>query len=437
MTTHIRIPDVSPVTQAVADGAKSVFSFPFPIFKAADLEVRANSTLVTTGYSVVGEGSSTGGAVIFTAAPTAGQRITLRRKQAYARIDDFLDERAPTPHELNDAVDQNVAALQELAEQVSRSVQRPLSADLSQSLDLSLPAPEAGKVLGWNPLANGLVNLNTEVDIPVGKVQVDVNDTPDYLSAKLVAGANIALTANAHSMTIAVPGLGSAATHAASDFASAAQGILADNALLKAQNLADLNNVATARNNLGMDVDGTLAADSDTKFPSQKAVKTYVDTATTALGGSALLKANHLSEFSAPADKTAARGNLGLGSAAVESIGTSGANVPLLSNANTYSAPQTPAAQVLTDADPVAIAITNQVWTLSTSAARTIGAPTGGVANTFYFLEIVTNGFTPSWDTAFDFGAAHAPANLSGTCGFDIFYDGSKYRISTRFTGGV
>ncbi len=213
MTSHIRIPDVSPVTQALADGARSVFPFSFPIFQAGDIEVRANSTLVATGYTVVGEGSSTGGAVIFTDAPASGVRITLRRRQTYARTDDFLDERAPTPHELNDAVDRNVAALQELDEQVSRSVRRPLSADLSQPLDLSLPAPEAGKAIGWNGSADALVNL-AQADVPdfLRKSQ-NLADLPDTVTAR----NNL--------------GLGSAALRAEGDFATAAQGARADSAL--------------------------------------------------------------------------------------------------------------------------------------------------------------------------------------------------------------
>lgn len=213
MTAHIRIPDVSPVAQVVADGAKTVFSFPFPIFTADDLDVRTNSTLLTSGYTVVGEGSSTGGAVIFADAPANGVRVTLRRRQTYGRTDDFLDERAPTPHELNDAVDQTVAAIQELAEEVSRAVKRPLSSDLSLAVDLSLPLPEAGKAIGWSETAGGLVNLpQADVSDMLRKSQ-NLADLPDKAQARFNLG------------------LDSAATHDAADFATAAQGARADSAL--------------------------------------------------------------------------------------------------------------------------------------------------------------------------------------------------------------
>lgn len=54
--------------------------------------------------------------------------------------------------------------------------------------------------------------------------------------------------------------------------------------------------------------------------------------------GTALLGPNNLSEITSA---STARTNLGLGTAAVQNIGTSGANVPLLNGANTWSATQT------------------------------------------------------------------------------------------------
>ena len=58
----------------------------------------------------------------------------------------------------------------------------------------------------------------------------------------------------------------------------------------------------------------------------------------TALGSVYLQSGNNLSDVASP---SSARSNLGLGTAAVQNTGTSGANVPLLSGANSWGAAQT------------------------------------------------------------------------------------------------
>ena len=89
MDEHIRIGDVSPRVQYLADGAQASFTYPFPIFHAEDIEVRLDGLVAAGGYQVAGAGGSEGGSVVFDAPPAAGCRVTLRRDLPVSRTSDF------------------------------------------------------------------------------------------------------------------------------------------------------------------------------------------------------------------------------------------------------------------------------------------------------------------------------------------------------------
>lgn len=102
-------------------------------------------------------------------------------------------------------------------------------------------------------------------------------------------------------------------------------GALGFTPLAPGNNLSELTNYATARSNLGLII-GTN-------------VQAYNANLTTYAGIAP--SANVQSVLSA-ADYAAIRALLSLGTAALQNTGTSGANVPLLNGANTWSAAQTP-----------------------------------------------------------------------------------------------
>jgi hypothetical protein len=249
MTNHIHIPAVAPVTRHSGDGAQTLFAYSFPVFRPEDLQVFVGDQLQSTGYAVLGDGASDGGVVRFDTAPAAGRLVTLRRKPEYQRTDDLDDRLPPNAHDHNDLADAFAAAMQEVDEALSRTVSRKVTS--ASAADLALPEPEAGKLLGWNGSASGLVNVPAVDTSDVLLKSNNLADLPDKASAR----TNL--------------GLGSAATHAATDFATAAQGAKADSAVQP----GSLGTAAW----LAVDTDGTLAANSDTHLPSQKAVKTYVD----------------------------------------------------------------------------------------------------------------------------------------------------------------
>jgi len=147
MTEHIVIGDRAPRVQYVADGVQAVFTYPFPIFDAADLEVLLDGVTLSGGYTVAGAGQSDGGSVTIAAAPRAGTRVTLRRDLPLARTTDFQDNGVLRARTLNDELDYQVAALQQVAEATQRAVRLP--ADDFTDIG-TVPVARASRLLGFD-----------------------------------------------------------------------------------------------------------------------------------------------------------------------------------------------------------------------------------------------------------------------------------------------
>jgi hypothetical protein len=156
MAEHIRIGDVAPRVQYVADGTQSVFAFPFPIFSATDLECLVNGERRETGFTIQGAGQSEGGAVTFAAAPASGTRITLRRRMRIQRVTDFQPNGLLRADTLNDELDYQVAALQEIRDEIASSLRADPS-DPPSGLMLPARAGRANRVLGFD--STGAITL--------------------------------------------------------------------------------------------------------------------------------------------------------------------------------------------------------------------------------------------------------------------------------------
>ncbi|GAA0595333.1 hypothetical protein [Caenispirillum bisanense] len=155
-TDHIVIGDLRPRVQYVANGTVRDFAYPFPIFKSDDLEVWLNDAQATGGYTVAGAGVSAGGTVTFATAPAAGVRVTLRRRLVIRRVTDFQEGGAFRAKVVNDELDFQTAALQQLEVDLSRCLR--LSPTDPATASLVLPTPQPGKAIGWNAAGTGLTN---------------------------------------------------------------------------------------------------------------------------------------------------------------------------------------------------------------------------------------------------------------------------------------
>jgi hypothetical protein len=149
MPDHIVIGDIRPRVQYTADGTQAVFTYPFPIFAAADLKVYLGEALQAAGFSVAGAGQSAGGSVTFAAPPAAGTRVTLVRALAIARTSDFQEGGAFRAKTLNDELDRQTAFVQEVGERIERAI---VAAPTESAAPLVLPPPaeRANALLGFD-----------------------------------------------------------------------------------------------------------------------------------------------------------------------------------------------------------------------------------------------------------------------------------------------
>lgn len=148
MAEHVRIGNILPRIQYVGNDAATQFVFPFPIFGAADLEIYFNGERQWDGFTVEGAGNSHGGTVTFTGPPPEGTLVTLRRNLVLERLTDFQESGEFRAKAINDELDYQVAALQDLSASIATAVRL---SPTDEAMDLTLPgkAERAGKVLGF------------------------------------------------------------------------------------------------------------------------------------------------------------------------------------------------------------------------------------------------------------------------------------------------
>ena len=154
MADHIQIGDISPRIQYTGDGVQTVFTYPFPIFADADMEVYEDATLktITTHYTVSGAGNSSGGSVTFVTAPANAVTVTLKRQLAIQRTSDFQESGEFRSKVINDELDILTASLQQVDGDVSRSL-RLSSTDTANTLTLPDKTTRTSMYLGFD--ANG------------------------------------------------------------------------------------------------------------------------------------------------------------------------------------------------------------------------------------------------------------------------------------------
>jgi hypothetical protein len=146
----------------------------------------ADTTLtLTTDYTVAlnsDQDTSPGGTVTMLTAPASGQSITITSNVANLQPTVLANLGGFYPEVINDSLDRATIQIQQLDERLDRALVVPVS---SSGVTTQLPAPEAGKVLGWNGAGNAVVNYTASTVIPPVASAIDAltYTAGDYIEA--------------------------------------------------------------------------------------------------------------------------------------------------------------------------------------------------------------------------------------------------------------
>lgn len=257
--------------QYTATGVTSVFPFPFAINADTDCQVLIDGVVQSGDYSIRGQGSIDGGAVVFDSAPIAGKVIAIRR----------VGEVGVT------AMDASGGYLADkLVAGTGITVDTVTEGDGAQHL-----------VISGGDISLALLAANNLQDVPnkpearghlgvYSTGETDAAITAKMTSTGLLKANNLNDVAN---VSTARANLGVYSTGEAD---TAMTDKVAANGLLKANNLGDVPNKAAARTALGLDQVAYLNAAQDWTAPQRsQAVQTV------SVGGSTVLSLSQYQNF--------------------------------------------------------------------------------------------------------------------------------------------
>jgi hypothetical protein len=155
------------------DGTQTVFPYTFKINAEADIQViirASNGTetvkTLTTHYSVSGVGSASGGNVTMVTAPSATETIVIRRDTTQTQTVDLVENDPFTAETVEGAFDKSVAIVQELQEEVDRSIKLSRTNTMTSTEFTVDAATRANKILAFD--ANGEIAVTQELGTYTG-----------------------------------------------------------------------------------------------------------------------------------------------------------------------------------------------------------------------------------------------------------------------------
>jgi len=275
------------------DGSTKQFPFSFRIFDETDLVVSLyeiatgieTELTLNSDYTVTINGNN-GGTVIMVTAPSSSYKLIIKRILPLTQETDYV-EGDPFPAESHErALDKLTMITQQLNEQLDRTVK----VDITQTnIETTLPIPDALKFLRWNSDASKLENasgitsteypstisLGLDANKPTNPAQGDIYIATD--SQKVYVCHSTGTWTEYKVNILSGTDANKPTTYKQDRFywATDTKKLYWDNGSSWTDISAQLN--VDKVDGADLDTDGTLSANSDSKIPSQKAVKTYVD----------------------------------------------------------------------------------------------------------------------------------------------------------------
>ncbi len=154
-------------------GGETNLDYDFPIYEKAHLRIiRTRSgtdtdLVLDTDYTIANDQleDQTGGTAVLSVAALAGDVYSLLLNVAEERTTDFTNAGDFKAETLNRELDLQTQMIQALRRDTDKSARLP---DSSALTELFLPAPDAGKVLGWNATEDGLENKTNVATLSLG-----------------------------------------------------------------------------------------------------------------------------------------------------------------------------------------------------------------------------------------------------------------------------
>jgi len=161
----------------IGNGTATVFPFTFKVFAAADLDViRLNtstgveSTLVlNSDYTVTLNGNQNtnpGGTVTLTVAASATSTVTITSGILNLQPTDLTNQGGFYPEVITDSFDRSTIQIQQMADDVTRSIKTPISDGLNLNMELPTAAQRANSFLAFDASGEPIAQAATSSASP-------------------------------------------------------------------------------------------------------------------------------------------------------------------------------------------------------------------------------------------------------------------------------